>query len=59
MSRKVLIVDDSKLARMAVAKILSGLHPDWRIEEAANAERVVASNAKTAKRRPIKRERAC
>jgi len=34
----VLIVDDSKLARMAVIKILDSLHPDWARVEAANAE---------------------
>src|SRR6202012_4986729 len=34
---KILIVDDSKLARMAVAKLLSGLRPDWTRVEAANA----------------------
>jgi DNA-binding NarL/FixJ family response regulator len=34
---KVLIVDDSKLARMSVAKVLSTLHPDWKRVEAANA----------------------
>lgn len=33
----VLIVDDSKLARMSVAKVLGGLHPDWKRIEAANA----------------------
>jgi len=33
----VLIVDDSKLARMSVAKVLSTLHPDWKRIEAANA----------------------
>ncbi|MGH8320119.1 MAG: response regulator transcription factor [Steroidobacteraceae bacterium] len=33
----VLIVDDSKLARMAVAKVLNTLHPDWKRVEAANA----------------------
>jgi CheY-like chemotaxis protein len=41
-NRKVLIVDDSKLARMAVVKILSGLHPDWLTEEAANADQALA-----------------
>jgi CheY-like chemotaxis protein len=41
-SRKVLIVDDSKLARMAVLRVLSGLHPDWSTEEAANAEQALA-----------------
>jgi CheY-like chemotaxis protein len=34
----VLIVDDSKLARMSVVKALSALHPDWPRLEAANAE---------------------
>jgi CheY-like chemotaxis protein len=38
MAYNVLIVDDSKLARMAVAKALSSLYPDWRRIEAANAE---------------------
>jgi CheY-like chemotaxis protein len=34
----VLIVDDSKLARMSVVKALSALHPDWPRLEAANAD---------------------
>lgn len=38
MGYRVLVVDDSKLARMAVAKALSALHPDWTRIEAANAE---------------------
>jgi DNA-binding NtrC family response regulator len=38
MSYRVLVVDDSKLARMAVAKALSALHPDWTRVEAANAD---------------------
>ncbi len=42
MTRKVLIVDDSKLARMAVAKVLNALHPDWASIEAANAEQALA-----------------
>ena len=42
MSRKVLIVDDSKLARMAVARVLNALHPDWRSIEAANADQALA-----------------
>jgi DNA-binding NarL/FixJ family response regulator len=33
----VLIVDDSKLARMAVVKVLNTLQPTWRRMEAANA----------------------
>jgi CheY-like chemotaxis protein len=35
---KVLIVDDSKLARMAVVKALSALQPDWPRLEAGNAD---------------------
>jgi DNA-binding NarL/FixJ family response regulator len=35
---KVLVVDDSKLARMAVAKALSKLQPDWKRIEASNAD---------------------
>jgi CheY-like chemotaxis protein len=35
---KVLIVDDSKLARMAVVKALGALHPDWPRLEAGNAD---------------------
>jgi len=34
---KVLIVDDSKLARMAVIKALSSCYPGWQRVEAANA----------------------
>lgn len=37
MTYTVLIVDDSKLARMAVARILGSLYPDWKRVEAANA----------------------
>jgi DNA-binding NarL/FixJ family response regulator len=42
MSYKVLIVDDSKLAHMAIAKILAALRPDWTRIEAANPEEAVA-----------------
>jgi len=38
MTYRVLIVDDSKLARMAVAKVLNGLQPDWVRLEATNAD---------------------
>jgi CheY-like chemotaxis protein len=38
MAYRVLIVDDSKLARMAVAKALNNLHPDWTRLEATNAD---------------------
>ena len=38
MGYRVLVVDDSKLARMAVAKALTAIHPDWTRVEAANAD---------------------
>jgi len=38
MTYKVLIVDDSKLARMSVAKALNTLQPSWTRVEAANAD---------------------
>jgi DNA-binding NarL/FixJ family response regulator len=41
-THKVLIVDDSKLARMAVAKTLAALHPEWVRVEAANADEALA-----------------
>ena len=37
MTCTVLIVDDSKLARMSVARALGELYPDWKRIEAANA----------------------
>ena len=42
MPYKVLIVDDSKLARMSVAKALMALHPDWTRIEASNADEALA-----------------
>jgi YesN/AraC family two-component response regulator len=42
MSYKVLIVDDSKLARMAMTKVLVALRPDWSRIEATNADEAVA-----------------
>jgi CheY-like chemotaxis protein len=42
MSLRVLIVDDSKLARMVMAKLLTTLHPDWTRVEAANADEALA-----------------
>jgi CheY-like chemotaxis protein len=38
----ILIVDDSKLARMSVAKALTALHPDWTRVEATNADEALA-----------------
>jgi DNA-binding NarL/FixJ family response regulator len=43
MSYKILIVDDSKLARMAVGKALNTLYPDWVRIEASNAEEAAAA----------------
>jgi len=42
MTYKVLIVDDSKLARMSVAKALHSLQPAWSRLEASNADEAVA-----------------
>lgn len=38
MTTTALIVDDSKLARLVVAKLLRQLKPDWDVAEAANAD---------------------
>jgi len=38
----VLIVDDSKLARMAIARAMNNLHPDWTRVEATNADDAIA-----------------
>lgn len=42
MIHKLLIVDDSKLARMSAAKALKALYPDWVRVEAANADEALA-----------------
>ena len=42
MTRKILIVDDSKLARMAVIKALNTLRPEWTRLEASNADEALA-----------------
>lgn len=42
MAYKILIVDDSKLARMAVAKILNQLRPEWGRVEATDAAEALA-----------------
>jgi DNA-binding NarL/FixJ family response regulator len=38
MAYRILVVDDSKLARMAIAKVLNTLRPDWVRVEASRAE---------------------
>jgi DNA-binding response OmpR family regulator len=42
MPYKLLIVDDSKLARMSAAKALSVLYPHWSRIEAANADEALS-----------------
>jgi DNA-binding NarL/FixJ family response regulator len=42
MTYKLLIVDDSKLARMAAAKAMKALYPDWIRIEAANSDEALA-----------------
>jgi len=42
MAYKILIVDDSKLARMAAAKALNSLRPGWERVEATNADEALA-----------------
>ncbi|MBS7539159.1 response regulator transcription factor [Ancylobacter lacus] len=42
MTFQVLIVDDSKLARMAIAKAMNNLQPGWTRVEAANADDALA-----------------
>lgn len=41
MPYKVLIVDDSKLARMVIASAFRRLRPDWELTEASNAEEAI------------------
>jgi DNA-binding NarL/FixJ family response regulator len=38
MTIKILIVDDSKLARIVAGKAIATLHPDWERVEAGSAE---------------------
>jgi CheY-like chemotaxis protein len=45
MSYRILVVDDSKLARMAVARSLGALQPDLIRLEAANALRNFLADA--------------
>jgi CheY-like chemotaxis protein len=42
MSFKILIVDDSKLARMSAARALGVLRPEWERLEATNADEALA-----------------
>ena len=42
MTIQILVVDDSKLARMAVSRLLAAAYPDWTRIEAANADEALA-----------------
>ena len=42
MGTTVLIVDDSKLARIVLGKAITALQPDWTRVEAANADEAIA-----------------
>ena len=42
MTITVLIVDDSKLARIVAGKVITALQPDWQRTEAANADEALA-----------------
>ncbi|MCR0981497.1 response regulator [Roseomonas populi] len=42
MATTVLIVDDSKLARIVAGKAIAALQPDWTRAEAGNAEEALA-----------------
>ena len=41
----ILIVDDSKIARMMVRKFITATHPEWKLIEASNGEDAIASAA--------------
>ena len=45
MSHKVLVVDDSKLARMVMASAFRRIRPEWTLVETANAEEALAAVA--------------
>ena len=45
MQYKVLVVDDSKLARMVMASAFRRIRPEWELIEAANADAALAAIA--------------
>ena len=47
----VMVVDDSKLARIVAGKAIAALQPDWERVEAANADEAVALIAAARRRR--------
>ena len=42
MSKKVLIVDDSKISRMFIRQHISAKHPEWVLSEATTGEEAIA-----------------
>ena len=48
MSYKVLVVDDSKLARMVMASAFRRIRPDWSLIETPNADEALATVSKGA-----------
>ena len=38
---KCLVVDDSKMSRMMLKKIISTAHPDWKITEAGDGQEAI------------------
>jgi len=48
MQHHVLIVDDSKLARMVMASAFRRLRPDWNLTEAVNADEALSAISKGA-----------
>ncbi len=38
---KCLVVDDSKMSRMMIKKIISTAHPDWEISEACDGQEAI------------------
>jgi CheY-like chemotaxis protein len=43
MQHKILIVDDSKLARMVMASAFRRIRPEWSLSEATNAEEALSA----------------
>jgi CheY-like chemotaxis protein len=43
MPHKVMVVDDSKLARMVIASALRRIRPEWTLVETANADEALAT----------------
>jgi DNA-binding NarL/FixJ family response regulator len=42
MSKKLLIVDDSKMSRIFIGQHVKAAHPDWVIQEAGTGEEAIA-----------------